>query len=134
MDTPSPNSNEHISITAASSTKSKPIAQLDRLNDYIPSVIPNARRLNTKIVQPTARKLNGTTTNATMDLLPYCTHPHMSKEQVIGLSDVAGNLREVVLLALRAGVDDSAREVLASAVGGEAAEGIVDFFREEWCV
>lgn len=134
MDTPSSISNEHLSITAAPSTKSKLIAQLDGLNDYIPIAIPNAPRLNTTNAQPTARPQNGTATNAAMDLLPYCTHPHMSKEQVIGLSDVAGSLREVVLLALRAGVDDSAREVLARAVGAEAAEGIVDFFREEWCV
>jgi hypothetical protein len=56
----------------------------------------------------------------------------MSREQVIGLSDVAGSLREVVLLALRARVDKGAREMLARAVGADAAEGLVEFWRGEW--
>jgi hypothetical protein len=56
----------------------------------------------------------------------------MSREQVIGLSDVAGSLREVVLLALRARVDNGAREVLTRAVGEDATEGLVEFWRGEW--
>lgn len=56
----------------------------------------------------------------------------MSREQAIGLSDVAGSLREVVILALRARVDGEAREMLAGAVGVDAAEGVVEFWRDEW--
>lgn len=56
----------------------------------------------------------------------------MSREKAIGLSDVAGSLRDVVLLALRARVDESAREVLASAVGADAAGRMVEFWRDEW--
>lgn len=67
-----------------------------------------------------------------MDLLPYCTYPPMSREQAIGLSDVAGSLREVVILALRARVDVEAREMLVGAVGVDAAEGMVEFWRDEW--
>ncbi|KAF2707515.1 hypothetical protein K504DRAFT_338284, partial [Pleomassaria siparia CBS 279.74] len=72
-------------------------------------------------------------TNVVTDLLPYCTHPPMNTEQVIGLSDAAGSLRDVVLLVLRAGAGDSmSADSLVAAVGFETAENMVEFFREEW--
>jgi hypothetical protein len=57
---------------------------------------------------------------------------HLSQDQVIALSDVAGSLKEVVLLALSAAVDEGAKEHLERAVGVEAAAGIVDFWVDEW--
>ncbi|KAF2187844.1 hypothetical protein K469DRAFT_704806 [Zopfia rhizophila CBS 207.26] len=68
-----------------------------------------------------------------MDLLPYCTaETPLNKEQLIGLSDVAGNLREVVLLALGGVLDDEGRDILEGAVGVYVAAAIKEFFKNEW--
>lgn len=56
----------------------------------------------------------------------------LSGDQVIALSDVAGSLKELVLLALSSTVDEGAKETLERAVGAEAAAGIVDFWVDEW--
>ncbi|KAF2001150.1 hypothetical protein P154DRAFT_392891, partial [Amniculicola lignicola CBS 123094] len=75
--------------------------------------------------------------NAVMDLLPFCTTDQerpLSKEQVIGLSDVAGSLKEVVLLALRASVDGEAARVLEEAVGKERVASVVEFWADEYVV
>lgn len=73
--------------------------------------------------------------NAATDLLPWCaSHGRLSREQVIGLSDVAGNMKEVVLLALSAGVDESAKTKLERALGDEAAFGIIEFWGNEYAI
>ncbi|KAF2846843.1 hypothetical protein T440DRAFT_220490 [Plenodomus tracheiphilus IPT5] len=74
------------------------------------------------------------TQSAANDLLPYCTMtPPLDEAQVIALSDVAGSLREVVLLALGAlSGDPNCIQILHNAVGEQAASGIAEFFMEEW--
>lgn len=67
------------------------------------------------------------------DLLPYCTaETPLNEQQVLGLSDVAGSLREVMLVALRAKTDEEYARALAAAVGVDAVQGVVDFFEDEF--
>ncbi|CAO2657010.1 Nn.00g058130.m01.CDS01 [Neocucurbitaria sp. VM-36] len=75
-----------------------------------------------------------TSTNIVSDLLPYCTtEPPLSQEQVIALTDVVGNLKELVLLALGAASGDvGCVERLEGAVGSQAAASIAEFFVDEW--
>ncbi|KAF1360687.1 hypothetical protein EJ07DRAFT_77840, partial [Lizonia empirigonia] len=68
-------------------------------------------------------------------LLPYCTtEVPLSEEQVIVMTDVAGSLKELVLLAL--GAKDGDGECvsrLEGALGSEQATvGVVDFFSDEY--
>ena len=56
----------------------------------------------------------------------------LNEEQIIGLSDVAGNLKEVMLLAMRARADERYARQLAEAVGVDGMRGIVDFWAEEY--
>lgn len=59
--------------------------------------------------------------------------PPLSEAQVIALSDVAGSLRELVLLALGAVAGDSGCvRKLEAAVGEETAVSIAEFFMDEW--
>ncbi|ORY05682.1 hypothetical protein BCR34DRAFT_590818 [Clohesyomyces aquaticus] len=67
------------------------------------------------------------------DLLPFCvTGMQLNSEEVIGLSDIAGSLKEVVLLALGASVDSDTRSTIEKAVGSDAAERVILFWGEEW--
>ncbi|OAL56053.1 hypothetical protein IQ07DRAFT_187377 [Pyrenochaeta sp. DS3sAY3a] len=72
--------------------------------------------------------------NVVQHLLPYCTtEPPLTAPQVIALSDAAGTLRELVLLALGAATGDiefAAR--VENSVGSQAALNIVEFFADEW--
>jgi hypothetical protein len=72
--------------------------------------------------------------NAVNDLLPYCTtEPPLGEAQVIALSDVAGSLRELVVLALGATSGTAGcMEKLDGAVGRQAAANIAEFFADEW--
>jgi hypothetical protein len=72
--------------------------------------------------------------NAVSDLLPYCTtEPPLNEAQVIALSDVVGNLRELVVLALGAASGAAGCiEKLESAVGPRVAGNIAEFFANEW--
>ncbi|KAH7408222.1 hypothetical protein DE146DRAFT_733390 [Phaeosphaeria sp. MPI-PUGE-AT-0046c] len=72
--------------------------------------------------------------NAVTDILPYCTtEPPLTQEQVIALSDVAGSVKELALLALGALAGDRASmETLNAAVESTAANNIIDFFTGEW--
>lgn len=56
----------------------------------------------------------------------------LTEQQVIGLSDIAGSLREVVVLALRARTDERVAKVLAEAVGEGGMRGVVEFWEEEF--
>ncbi|KAH7086765.1 hypothetical protein FB567DRAFT_526179 [Paraphoma chrysanthemicola] len=75
-----------------------------------------------------------TSENAVTDLLPFCTTgPPLQEEQIIALSDVAGSLKEVMMLALGAAAGDrGCVDKLEGAVGRDAAVRIVDFFGGEW--
>jgi hypothetical protein len=72
--------------------------------------------------------------NAVADLLPFCTGgPPLQQEQIIALSDVAGSLKEVMLLALGAAAGDtSCVDKLEGSVGRATAAQIVEFFVDEW--
>lgn len=75
--------------------------------------------------------------SAVMDLLPYCTTQTklLGRAEVISFSDVAGSLREVVLLALRdSGVEDEVMGGLEGALGPDGAKGVREFWRNEWAV
>ena len=68
-------------------------------------------------------------------LLPHCTVERpLDESQVISLTDAAGSLQELVLLALRAKEgDESCLNVFLDALGSEqAVAGVVDFFCDEF--
>lgn len=71
---------------------------------------------------------------AVKDLLPFCTTlPPLHEAHVIALSDAAGSLQELVLLALGAVAGDGpCRQRLQQAVGTQAAAQIAEFFMDEW--
>ena len=59
--------------------------------------------------------------------------PPLSQEQVITLTDAVGSLKELALLALGAASGDAGCvERLESAVVGQAAANIAEFFVDEW--
>jgi hypothetical protein len=72
--------------------------------------------------------------NAVTDILPYCTtEPPLRQDQVIALSDVVGNIKELVLLAMGAAAGDvESVDKMKGAVGPETTKNIVEFFAEEW--
>jgi hypothetical protein len=75
-------------------------------------------------VQPAARPQGPASPNAAIDLLRWCTADMpLNNEQVIALSDVAGSLKELMMLALTAKVDEGASEQLIRAVGEDATAG-----------
>lgn len=57
----------------------------------------------------------------------------MTQEQVIALSDVAGSVKELVILALTAAAGDRvSMDRMKAAVGPATANNIMDFFVDEW--
>ncbi|KAF1949437.1 hypothetical protein CC80DRAFT_598892 [Byssothecium circinans] len=73
--------------------------------------------------------------NIFTDILPYCIlEGQLTEDQVINLSDLAGSLKEVMLLALQAREDPHVKGALIQAVGENAANGIVEFFEGEFGV
>lgn len=73
--------------------------------------------------------------SAVTSLLPYCTaEVPLSNSQVIAITDVAGSLKELMLLALRAKAgDEGCASRLESALGSDqVTTGIVDFFSDEY--
>ncbi|KAF2806651.1 uncharacterized protein BDZ99DRAFT_347930, partial [Mytilinidion resinicola] len=68
-------------------------------------------------------------------LLPYCTKRGVLNEaDITNLAEVAGSLRELVAMALRGEVDALGRDVLEGAMGVEMAQGVREFWGEEWVV
>jgi len=116
------------------------LPQLDGPQDYRPQMVPAAFRSRItggnqgpSNTLPSAKPPNRTPKTAISDLLPYCTAElPLTQDQVIGLSDIAGNIKEVMLLALHARVDEGVARNLVRAVGQNTAKGIVDFFRDEF--
>jgi hypothetical protein len=75
-------------------------------------------------VQSATRPQGAVSPNAAIDLLRWCTADMpLNNEQVIVLSDVAGSLKELMVLALTAKVDEGASEQLIRAVGEDATAG-----------
>ena len=56
----------------------------------------------------------------------------LNEQQIIGLSDIAGSLKEVMLLGMRAQTHESYAMQIENVVGADAMRGIVDFFRDEF--
>ncbi|KAF2869398.1 hypothetical protein BDV95DRAFT_577245 [Massariosphaeria phaeospora] len=101
----------------------KNLVQLDGPHEFpprpppaMPRNPPSGRGYNSNTVPSaaagTASSRGGVPSISAADLLRYCT----------------------TSLALRAKVDDGARENLVSAVGDEAAIGVIEFFSDEWVV
>ncbi|KAF2118276.1 hypothetical protein BDV96DRAFT_381400 [Lophiotrema nucula] len=117
-----------------------PIPQIDGLNDprhktnpAVSNIIAGTQSSATPVPPKAQAPPKPSSTNAVEALLPYCTvHTRLTNEQVIAVSDVAGSLKELVMLALGATVDEGQKETLEKAVGVEAADGIMEFFKDEW--
>ena len=95
--------------------------------------IPQVRGTAAPHVPP--KQQQAAATNAVTTLLPYCTVDiPLNESQVIALSDVAGSLQELVLLAL--GAKDSDEECtsrLEGALGSQqAVSSVLDFFSDEF--
>ena len=59
--------------------------------------------------------------------------PPLNSAQTIALSDIAGSLKELALLALGAASGDAdCGEILDAAVGARTAANIIEFFVDEW--
>jgi hypothetical protein len=86
------------------------------------------------ISQNRPRKQSHLPDRVVTDILPYCTtEPPLQQEQVIALSDIAGSVKELVLLALGAEAGDAVCVgKMEGAVGAETTGSIVEFFAAEW--
>jgi hypothetical protein len=63
------------------------------------------------------------------------TSTPLTRAQILALSDEAGSLRELVLLALGAGAGEPGCVArLVRAVGEEGAQAVVEFWGDEWVV
>lgn len=70
-----------------------------------------------------------------LGLLPWCTSDgRLRDDQAIALSDVGGSLKEIMLVALAAVVDEGARDGIERAVGSAAAATVIEFWNEEYAV
>jgi hypothetical protein len=83
------------------------------------------------------------TTTTTITTLPpllallatSTTSTPLTRDQILALSDEAGSLRELVLLALGAGAGEPGCVArLVHAVGEEGAQAVVEFWGDEWVV
>lgn len=73
--------------------------------------------------------------SAVTTLLPYCTAgAPLNEGQVIAITDIAGSLQELALLALGAkDGDEECQRKLESALGSELAScNVLDFFSDEF--
>jgi hypothetical protein len=102
------------------------------------SAIPatHRRKTSTNNVPPSNdREHQIPTVNDALGLLPWCTSEgRLRNDQAIALSDVGGSLKEVMLVALTAAVNDGAKEEIERAVGGAAAAAVIEFWNEEYAV
>ncbi|KAJ8117280.1 hypothetical protein OPT61_g1496 [Boeremia exigua] len=93
-------------------------------------------QLNSKATHSAYWKQNKeAASSAVATLLPHCTADiPLNESQVISITDVAGSLKELVLLALGAKEGDGeCVGKLQSALGSEqAVAGLVDFFSDEY--
>jgi len=98
---------------------------------------PSCRPPYIPIQQPACHPIiqrSAATKTAIHDLLPFCTtEAPLTQEQVIGLSDLAGNLKEIMVLALWAKTNKMhAADRLRVVAGPRAISGIMDFFSDEF--
>jgi hypothetical protein len=131
-----PQTSQAVTSDAPPSDREPAIPQFDGPQDYRPQMVPAGVYQQASSVNhnPTSSKSqNQRPKTAINDILPYCTaEMPLTQDQVIALSDIAGNLKEVMLLALQAKVDEHVANELVRAVGPEVAKGIVDFFGDEF--
>jgi hypothetical protein len=82
-----------------------------------------------------ARGHQTTSLGDALGLLPWCTSDgRLSNEQAIALSDLGGSLKEVMLVALSAAVDEGPKQDIERAVGKAAAGPVIEFWTEEFAV
>lgn len=73
--------------------------------------------------------------SAGLDLVPYCTtRAKLNREEVLNLSDLAGGLNDLVILAVGGYVNEEGTDVLDGALGKEVADGIRAFWAEEFLI
>lgn len=122
-------------VSAVSTALShRDVPQLDGPQDYYPQMITSSMHA---LAAPSRSTVPNTQhqrpKTAYRDLLPYCTvEMPLDDQELVGLSDLAGSLREVMLLALRAKTNGQCQRQLELAVGVDATRGIVDFFADEF--
>lgn len=76
-----------------------------------------------------------TVASAVTTILPYCTADvPLSEEQVIAVTDVAGSLKELVLLALgaKSGDEECLSRLEGARSNEQAMASVVDFFSDEF--
>jgi hypothetical protein len=89
---------------------------------------------------PHIRTHQSTPTTATLPpllalLATSTTSTPLTGDQILALSDEAGSLRELVLLALGAGAGEPGCVArLVNAIGEEGAQAVVEFWGDEWVV
>jgi hypothetical protein len=99
-------------------------------------VRPTNQSINTAAPHVPSKQRKAATASAVTTLLPYCTAKvPLNDGQVIAVTDVAGSLKELVLLAL--GAKDGDEECLSRLEGALGSEqtvvtGIVHFFSDEF--
>lgn len=98
-------------------------------------VRPTNQPINTAAPHVPSKQRKPATASAVTTLLPYCTAKvPLNEGQVIAVTDAAGSLKELVLLALGAKDGDEERlSRLESALGSEQTTAdVVDFFSDEF--
>ncbi|KAJ4296287.1 hypothetical protein N0V90_006332 [Kalmusia sp. IMI 367209] len=125
---------EFVNPTRHVKSPESSLPQIDGPQDYrLHKIPPTMLQTVAPGRRPTADAQHQILKTAVRDLLPYCTiEIKLTEEQVIRLSDIAGSLKEVMLIALQAKMDERAARHLAEAVGVDDMRGIVDFFDEEF--
>lgn len=86
-------------------------------------------------LQMPTKKQKASPNSAVTSLLPFCTvNKTLDDSQVIAVTDIAGSLKELALLALRAkDGDEESMSSLEGALGSEQGmTGVVDFFTDEF--
>lgn len=99
--------------------------------------IPTTQRGNTSanILPQNTTDSQIPTVDDALGLLPWCTSDgRLRNDQAIALSDVGGSLKEVMLVALAAAVDEGSREAIERAVGSATAAAVIEFWNEEYAL
>ncbi|KAL1609141.1 hypothetical protein SLS59_001504 [Nothophoma quercina] len=113
--------------------------QVNGPTDYRPQMQVPSRHIpqiyGTAVPHVPPKQQQAAATNAVTTLLPYCTADiPLNEGQVIALTDIAGSLKELVLLALGAKDGDSeCTSMLEGALGSQqAVSSVLDFFSDEF--
>jgi len=104
-------------------------------NHFIALLATQRRTTSINVHSTNPRDNQIPTVDDALGLLPWCTSEgRLRNDQAIALSDVGGNLKEVMLVALTAAVEEGAKEAIERAVGRAAAAAVMEFWNEEYAV